>query len=252
MKVLVGGQLIEYKDEGKGKVLLLLHGWGANLGSFNDLAKHLSKKYRVIRFDFPGYGASPQPSTDWYIGDYAKLTSELLKKLKIEKLHAVVGHSFGGRVIIKMSALGLLATQKVILLGAAGIKPKQTPKKALYRMIAKTGKAATSLPGLKKVRASLREKFYVAIGSTDYLRSESMQQIFLHTVNEDLLPFVKTVKQPSLLIWGENDDQTPVGDAYRMLNELEDAELFVVEDAGHFVYLDDPEIVYTKIEGFLK
>jgi len=58
MKVLVNNQLIEYKDEGSGRVVLLLHGWGTNLATFDQLAGHLAKKFRVIRFDFPGFGQS--------------------------------------------------------------------------------------------------------------------------------------------------------------------------------------------------
>jgi pimeloyl-ACP methyl ester carboxylesterase len=58
--------------------------------------------------------------------------------------------------------------------------------------------------------------------------------------------------QPALLIWGEHDDQTPVADAYAIANELDDSELLVVQDAGHFVHVEQPAVVLEKIDEFLK
>jgi pimeloyl-ACP methyl ester carboxylesterase len=251
MKVLVDGQLIEYKDEGRGKVILLLHGWGANLSSFNELAKHLSKQFRVIRFDFPGFGSSPQPQTDWKVADYSHLTSELLKKLKVPAVYAVAGHSFGGRVIIKGFSTKELNAEKVVMIGAAGPKPSMKLKKLIFKTIAKAGKVATVLPGLRQLRPKLRSKLYGAAGSTDYLNAKSMQKIFLNTVNEDLLPEVSSINRPVLMIWGENDQEVPVTVAEQMKNELKDAKLVVVLGAGHFVYLDDLATVKHELEEFL-
>jgi pimeloyl-ACP methyl ester carboxylesterase len=251
MKVLVDGQLIEYKDEGKGRVILLLHGWGANLSSFNELTQYLSKHFRVIRFDFPGFGSSPQPHTDWKVADYAHITSELLKKLKIPSLYAVVGHSFGGRVIIKGFAGKELNAEKVVMMGAAGPKPSIKLKKLIFKTIAKTGKIVTVLPGLRQLRPKLRSKLYGAAGSTDYLNAKSMQKIFLNTVNEDLLPEVGTINKPVLMIWGENDREVPLNVAEQMKSELKDAKLVVIPNAGHFVYLDDLAAVKNELEEFL-
>jgi pimeloyl-ACP methyl ester carboxylesterase len=252
MKVLVNDQLIEYKDEGTGKTVLLLHGWGDRLSTFDGLAKHLSKRYRVVRIDFPGFGSSPRPADTWTVESYAQVTHDFLKKVGIAELYAVVGHSFGGRVIIKAVAEKLFDPKKVILIGAAGVKPNRGAKKAAYAVIAKVGKAVTSLPGLRGTRQALRRKLYESAGATDYLSAEGMQTIFRNTVNEDLLPSVHLMTQPALLIWGEHDDQTPVADAYAIANELDDSELLVVQDAGHFVHVEQPAVVLEKIDEFLK
>jgi pimeloyl-ACP methyl ester carboxylesterase len=253
MKVLVSGQLIEYKDEGQGKIVLFLHGWGDQLSTFNGLAQQLSKKFRVIRFDFPGFGASSKPQEDnWTVGSYALLTAAFLEKLAIKDVYCVAGHSFGGRVIIKAIAEKLIVPEKVIFIAAAGIKPRKTVRKVGYYALAKIGKVVTFLPGMQRIRRTLREKLYAAAGATDYLRAEKMQTIFKNTVNEDLLPYIHLVRQPSLLIWGNNDDQTPVADAHAMANELHDARLFVVNDAAHFVHLDRPKFVQKRIDEFLK
>lgn len=251
MKVLVNSQLIEYKDEGKGKVVLLLHGWGDSSVTFEGVAKHLAKNYRVIRLDFPGFGGSPRPLDNWTVESYARITEGFLQKLDIQEVYAAVGHSFGGRVIIKSIAEKLFDPKKVILIGAAGVKPRDGGKKAAYKVVAKVGKVVTALPGLRGARKSLRRKLYESAGATDYLDAEGMQNIFRNTVNEDLLPYVHLITQPSLLVWGEHDDQTPVADAYVMSNELNNAELVVIEDAGHFVHVEKPDLVLKKIDEFL-
>ena len=251
MQIMVNGQLVQYKDEGNGPVIVLLHGWGANLGSFDSIAGYLSKKFRVIRIDFPGFGGSPKPPDSWGVGEYAALTAGVLEKLEIKKVYALGGHSFGGRVIIKGVATKVLSADKLILIDTAGVRPADSAKKSVLRVIAKSGKAITSLPGLKKLQPALRKNLYAAAGTTDYLEAEAMQKIFLNTINEDLLPYVHELTQPPLLIWGENDTETPVADAYRLMNELPDGELLVVPDAGHFVYLDDPLAVQKAIEAFV-
>lgn len=251
MKIMVDSQLVEYKDEGSGPVIVLLHGWGANLGSFNDLAKELSGSNRVIRVDFPGFGGSAKPDNSWGVGEYGMFVSAFLKKLQINSVYAHIGHSFGGRVIIKGIATGILSAEKIVLLDTAGVKPSASTKKAFLRTIAKVGKVVTSAPGLRKLRPLLRKKLYKAAGSTDYLDAQAMQKIFLNTINEDLLAYVSSISQPTYLIWGETDTETPVADAYKILNELPDGKLTVIPDAGHFVYLDEPTIVTNELKEFL-
>lgn len=251
MKVLVNNQLLEYKDEGSGKVLLFLHGWGTSLAAFDQLARHYSNEYRVIRLDFPGFGNSPKPSDDWGVREYSLVTRDFLDKLKIDKVHAIIAHSFGGRVVIKGIGSDLLDPAKVVLIGAAGVKPRRSIKKRLYMWVAKAGKFATSLPGLRRLQPALRGRLYSAAGSSDYLQANSMRKIFLNVINEDLLHEVPEITQPTLLIWGENDKQTPIRDAYLMLNSLSHGRLVTVVGAGHFVYDEAYNKVVNELDRFL-
>jgi pimeloyl-ACP methyl ester carboxylesterase len=251
MKVIVNDQLLEYTDQGSGKVILMLHGWGMSLNTFDQLASHLSQKFRVIRFDFPGFGNSPQPINDWSVVDYAKITRDLLHKLDITNLYAVISHSFGGRVVIKGVSLNYLKPQKVILIGSAGVKPSKSIKKNIYMAIAKVGKFATSLPLLNKSQSILRKHLYSAAGSTDYLQADKMKKIFLNTIDEDLLPEVNKIIQPTLLIWGENDAETPISDANLILSELKHGHLVTFKNAGHFVYVEAYDKVVKELDGFL-
>ena len=251
MKILVNSQLIEYMDEGSGKVLVMLHGWGSDYKTFDKLANHLIKKFRVIRFDFPGFGQSPNPSDDWSVGDYAKLTDDLIKKLKIDNVYAIIAHSFGGRVVIKGNSLGLLKSDKLVFIGVAGVKPKQHFKNTSYKLIAKIGKILTSLPLINKFQPLLRKKLYKSAGNEDYLNAGHMSKIFLNVINEDLLPEVSNIKQSTLLIWGEDDTETPISDARLIAKALQDAKLVTFPDAGHFVYNEAFDDVVKELDKFL-
>jgi len=251
MKVLVNNQLIEYKDEGSGRVVLLLHGWGTNLGTFDQLAGHLAQYFRVIRFDFPGFGQSPKPTDDWSVSDYARLTCDILEKLKVSGLHAVIAHSFGGRVAIKGVSQGYLEPTRIVLIGAAGVKPNSSIRTSLYKSVAKVGKIVTSLPLISLAQPALRKRLHAAAGSTDYLQSAQMQNIFLKVINEDLLPEVSRLTQPTLLVWGKDDIETPLTDANLMLKSLENGRLVIIPDAGHFVYTEAFDEVAKELDGFL-
>lgn len=251
MKLLVNGQLIEYADHGEGKVVVLLHGWDANLHTFDNIAKQLAKKYRVIRIDFPGFGASAIPPQSWRIADYAAVTGDVLRKLNILSVHALIGHSFGGRVIIKLISQKIILPEKVVLISAAGVKPPKSAKKTIYKLIAKTGKATTAIPGLGRLRTSLRKKLYESAGSTDYLHAGQMKKVFLSTINEDLLPEVSSITQPTLLLWGENDSETPLSDGFAIRDQLKNAQLISYPDAGHFVYQEKEKEVIKELEKFL-
>ena len=251
MKILVNNQLIEYIDEGFGKVLVMLHGWGSDYKTFDELANHLVKKFRVIRFDFPGFGQSPNPSENWSVGDYAKLTDDLIKKLKIDNIYAIIAHSFGGRIVIKGNSLGLLKSDKLIFIGVAGVKPKQHFKNTSYKLIAKTGKIITSLPLINKFQPLLRKKLYKSAGNEDYLNAGNMSKIFLNVINEDLLPEVSKIKEPTLLIWGENDTETPISDAKLIAKALQNSKLVIFPNTGHFVYKEAYDNVIKELDKFL-
>lgn len=252
MKIVVGDQLVNYSDEGSGDVILMLHGWGANLQSFDGLARRLQERYRIVRIDFPGFGSSPQPAADWDIGEYAALVKAFLQKKEIGHLKAVIAHSFGGRVTIKLAGQGLLDSEKVILIGSGGIRHSSSPRQQAYKLVAKTGKQVMKLPGLRKMQSKMRQRLYQNAGAMDYFESGDMKNIFLRVINEDVRELAAKMTIPTLLLWGERDAETPLTDAKIFHDKLPDSKLVVIPDAGHFTYLDQPDAVMREIETFLQ
>lgn len=253
MNTVVDGILVHYQEAGdkNAPVALLLHGWAADIKSFAKLAEHLQKNYYVIRLDMPGFGGSEQPRPDWRIADYAQFVAHFTAKINLQNIAVLVGHSFGGRVSIKAVSGGLLAPQRLVLLDSGGVQHSRDARNQVYKAIAKTGKVVTMLPGLRKFQSKLRRALYTSAGSTDYLQAGTMKQIFLNTINEDLRTDAAKITVPTLLIWGANDDQTPVEDGKLLAAAIQNSTLHVIEGAGHYVQLDAPEKVQQYIDEFV-
>lgn len=249
--MIVNGQLISYREDGKGKVILLLHGWGTELSTFDEMAVHLAQSYRVVRIDFPGFGGSPKPAEDWGVDEYAKLIKEFLGKREITHLYAVVGHSFGGRIILKGIGENYIKPDKVVLIGSAGVKPAVSAQNQIFKIIAKIGKHVMKSPGLRHLSSRARQSLYERAGSTDYINATGMQNIFIKVINEDLLDYAHEVSQPTLLLWGENDEATPLADAKKLHAAIHNSQLEVLSNAGHFVYLDKPKECLAHLKRFL-
>ena len=97
----VNGLNINYFDKGQGDPVVLLHGWGSNISLFSSMTEVLSKKYRVIAMDMPGFGGSDEPKEVWDVDRYTDFVIDFLADFGFERV-TFLGHSFGGRVIIKM------------------------------------------------------------------------------------------------------------------------------------------------------
>lgn len=121
----IDGLNINYVLKGEGELVVLLHGWGSNITLFNAAIDLLSTKYKVLAFDMPGFGESDEPKEPWCVDDYVDFVLRFLSKYELQKA-TFLGHSFGGRVIIKLCARTLpFEIEKVILVDSAGVKPEK-------------------------------------------------------------------------------------------------------------------------------
>ena len=101
MNISINNLNINYISEGEGEAIVLLHGWGSNITLFKSMTEILKTKYRVIALDMPGFGLSDEPPCAWCVDDYVDFVLCFLKELEVNKA-SLLGHSFGGRVIIKL------------------------------------------------------------------------------------------------------------------------------------------------------
>jgi len=180
------------------------------------------------------------------------LVKHFLAKLRVKDCYAVIGHSFGGRVIIKGIGTGQLTPQRVILVDAAGIKPKNTIKSSVLASSAKVGRVILSTPGLNRFKDKLTQQFRLKFGSSDYQNANEMSEIFKKVIKEDLTSYLSSIKQPTLLLWGEDDNETPLSDAKLMQSKIVDSKLVSYPNTGHYVYLDELQQVTEEISEFLK
>lgn len=236
----INGLKIHYDETGNpdGAPVMVLHGWGCDHTTVRSIAAILEEGMRVVNVDLPGHGKSEEPDEVWGVEEYTRCVEELADILGMPA-PALVGHSFGGRISILMSSRR--PVKKVMLVDAAGVKPKR-PLKWYFKVYAfKMMKRILLLvygkeKGTKKIEEARNRK-----GSADYRNaSPMMKSILSKCVNEDLTHVMPDIKASTLLVWGENDTATPLGDAKTMERLIPDAGLVAFPGCGHYSFLDNP------------
>lgn len=253
MEAIVNGLRVNYAVAGQGEPVLLLHGWGSSIEPYRQLMELLSKKYTVIALDMPGFGKTEEPRQPMCVDDYVDFVLDFLKLFDIAKL-SLVGHSFGGRVIIKMANRTLpFAIDKIVLIDSAGIKPQPSGKKTTRQTVYKIGKWFATRRPIAKCFPGLLEKLRVKFGSADYAAaSPMMRQCLVRVVNEDLSHLLPGIRPPTLLVWGENDTATPLTDGKKMEKDIPNAGLAVIRGAGHFSFVEQPVIFRNIMASFFE
>lgn len=248
MKIIVQGIATEYADEGAGPVMLMLHGWKDTLHTFDALAAHLSDQYRIVRLDMPGFGATDMPDPMWRLDDYVDFVEAFIEKLNLH-VDTLVGHSFGGRVIIKGVSRTIFAPRRVVLIAAAGVAERNMGRGVALKMVAKIGKFATS-PMPQGIRQQLRHRLYKTVGS-DYHASGRLKDIFLNVVQENLTADAPLITMPTLLIWGTEDTQTPLSEGEKLHHLIRGSRLETIRGASHFVHQEHAEKIASLLRTFL-
>jgi len=240
MKINVKNIDINYIQYGKGKDLVLLHGWGQNIEMMKPLGDKLEDKCKITIIDLPGFGESDEPKEVFSVEDYCLVVEEILKKLKIKK-PTMIGHSFGGRVSIVYASRN--DVDKLILFGSPCIRHGEK-----LSLKVRTLKFMKKVPVINKLEGFAKKH----IGSRDYKNaSEMMRKILVETVNKDLSDYAKKIDAPTLLMWGDNDLEEPVENAQELEKIMKDAGLIIFPNSSHYAYLENLNQVVKIIKEFV-
>jgi pimeloyl-ACP methyl ester carboxylesterase len=245
--------LPHFTRAGTGTPTLLLHGWGASSDLFAGTMRGLGEGFDLIAPDFPGFGATPAPPVAWGVGEYVDWIIALMDWLGVECAN-LIGHSFGGRVAIKLAALHPERVARLVLTDAAGIRPKRGWR---YHVRVRSFKLMRRLAQAPYTPQPLREWAGAQVarqGSPDYkAASGTVRASFVRVVNEDLREYLPRIQASTLLIWGDRDEETPLADGQLMERLIPDAGLVVFEGAGHYAYIEEAGrfsvIVKTFFQG---
>jgi len=236
------GHKTQYTLEGNldsdNPVVVFLHGWGGNLDSFSYfVGKIASSGCRTLNIAFAGHGESDSPDGAWGIADYCKPLLDLLNTLEINKI-SIVGHSFGGRAGIWLSANYPDLVDKLILVDSAGLKPRRGLRYK-YKV-------------WKYKRAKTRGKDTSKYGSADYKAlPANIKDSFVKIVNEDLTSLLPKIKASTLIVWGTRDKDTPMYMAKKMLKEINGSGFAKLDGAGHWGYAERPGEFMAILKSFL-
>lgn len=245
-QIVVDGLLTSYQifaSNGK-KTALFLHGWQSESSAFAKIANNLGEQgVSVYAPDLPGFGQSQAPKSAFGVSEYAQFVKNFIHKLALKDV-ILIGHSFGGRISIKLAAKNPKLVSKLVLVDSAGIILKDTSKtKAAAKLVKPLFKP--------KFMQGARRAIYKRLGSSDYLESGKLKETYLKVINEDLRKDLPDIEAPTLLLWGDQDQETPLEIAKIMDQEIKKAKLVTLEGAGHFSFIDQPEQFTKKLLNFI-
>lgn len=260
----VEGIRIHYKDTGPqdAPVLLLLHGFGSSLQTWDVWAASLAQKYRVIRLDLPGFGLTgPSPSNDYSeLSDVNTLT-QFVDKLGVSDL-SVIGHSMGGKMAWTFAAAHPDRVKALVLMAPDGFPQPEAIGTKPYAMPAIMGVMKFSLPRYF-VRKSIEPAFADASALDDklvsryhdMLRAPGVRGAILERANQtiytDPVPRLKQIKAPTLLLWGEEDKMIPSSNAKSYAGVLPQSQTVFIPKLGHLLHEEQADIGLAKVTEFL-
>lgn len=243
---------------GLSRPLIILHGWGASKKIMQPLGRMLAFHHDCYVIDLAGFGESSEPPLAWKIDDYADSIQAWVEHIGLLKFD-ILAHSFGGRITLKLLTRPWSKehVQNVLITGGAGMKPRRSAIFYAKKYVAKILKAPFNLlpepfksQGLDWLRTTSTWK---SLGSSEYaVLSGVMRETFVHSVTEYLEPTLPKISHSVLLLWGENDDATPLYQAQRMEKGLAEGALVVMEGCGHYAFLDKPKQFVAIAEAYLK
>ena len=247
----VDGIFVHYVDEGNGIPIILLHGTGASLHTWDLWSEKLKDKYRVLRITLPGFGLSgPRSDKKYKIKDYVNLLESFVELMGIEKFY-LAGNSLGGSIAWLYTSFYQKKVKKLILINSSGFELDEMPfviriarNNYLNFLIKKTS------PQLL-IKKSLKEVFYddnlISKSITDrYYKlnlREGNRQAFIDRalVNyTDCTPRLKKIKSPTLILWGKNDEWINVKYAKKFKTMIKESRLSIMNETGHIPMEERP------------
>jgi len=246
------------------KTLIILHGWQSSKEKWQRVKEEIEKQacleldegeIEVIVPNLPGFKEGNELKRAWSLDDYVDWVREFIlekEKARFERSEGffLLGHSFGGRIVIKFAVKYPEKLKGLILVSSAGIKPKKKICQFLIRLIVRISKQFSFLPGYE----FLRKIFYkFVLRKTDYLKARGfLKETFKKVVSEDLTPLLSKVKVPTLIVWGEKDKIAPLSDAYLIKEKIKNSKLEILKNIDHIPHLKVPKKLAEVILIFLK
>lgn len=263
----VGGMRVHLRDEGPRDdphPIVLLHGTSASLHTWDGWTADLKSRRRVIRFDLPGFGLTgPHPSNDYSIAAYVQFVTQVVDALGVQTF-VLAGNSLGGHIAWATAVALPQRVTQLVLVDSAG-----------YPLVSQSvpiGFQMARLPGLRSLmeyvlpRGVIQSSLRNVYGDPSKVTPELVDRYYeltLRTGNRAALGYrfqqalsgdtesLKTLKIPSLVIWGAQDRLIPLDNAKQFMRDVPNARLVVFDDLGHVPHEEDPRRTVDAVRAFL-
>lgn len=215
--------------------LVILHGWGQNTKVWRDFARMLGEN--AISFNMPGFGGEKKIDDNWGVPEYANW---VVNKINNKKPIVLIGHSFGGRVAAEIASKKPTWLKALILSGAP----------CIYRPALKAKVKILMAKMIKHfIPASLRSHYF----PKDLKKSADLglEKVFRKVIRYDQTKQIQKISAPTLLIWGERDNDVPLKIAREINSLIKDSELKIISQANHNSFLDNPHLFYGYVKSFI-
>lgn len=260
----VDGLRVHYQDSGPADapVLLLLHGFGSSMQTWDAWTAKLEQEFRVIRPDLPGFGLTGAvPSKDYSEAHDVMTLQRFVDQLGVTDF-SIVGHSFGGKIAWSMAANQPDRVKALVLMAPDGFAPEALWGTKPYEVPVTMGLMKYSLPEYF-IRQFLEAAFYDPQWLTPnlvdryhaMLRAPGVRSAILdraeQTVYTNPVPRLKNIKAPTLLLWGANDAMIPSSNAASYSSVLRQSQTVVLPKLGHVIQEEQPELGLARVDAFL-
>lgn len=259
----VDGMDVHYRINGTGQPLVLIHGTGASLHTWERWTDILEKDFQVISLDMPAFGLTgPSPKRDYSLENYANFLDTFLTKIGVDTFY-LAGNSLGGAISWKYASMFPNKVKKLVLIDASGYSfNKDLP--LAFRMAKNPilGEILLKITPKPLFWKSIREVYYNDDLITEelidryyelYLR-EGNRQAFIDRVRNieynDASP-IKTIKTPTLIMWGADDEWVSVRFAEQFKKDLINSKLIIYKETGHVPMEEIPEVTAADVRTFL-
>ncbi len=257
------GAEIHYTDEGTGKPVLMIHGFGGSYHNFDKLATLMKNDYRVIRIDLPGFGLSDFPPVnnhEDYTADYKNYFNFLLDTLHLDSLY-VIGNSMGGGMTWMLAGDHPNKVRKIVLLASAGYETEKVAAKlAMFKYKSVSNIFDKGMPlfmsesGAKNGYADdskidpavtvVNNKFSNREGNIAHMLNLARTAKFPDTA------LIQLVQCPTLIIWGKQDMIVPVEHSLRFNRDIKNSRIIYYDPCGHMPMMELPERTYADVVKF--
>lgn len=269
----IGNQPIYVQDVGPahGPVAILIHGWASSSFTWAPVLPALSKRYRCIALDLPGFGESPAPQETPTIAGYAELVAKMIERFS-DRPALVLGHSMGGQIAVTLALRhemlvermvllnpaisGRLSTRVNILLAPHVLMERTRAMEWLIHALAKTPLDYTDhllKPTNFAERAKVSTETYLHIREDARRRGQGRVRAACFKAMRvgDLRGKLGKVATPALVVWGAEDNIVPLRDAGAVAQEWPAADLRLIPNAGHWPQFEQAQATLRHIAHFL-